>query len=84
MVVNPVELFVAYTTQLLGYLCALILRVLVIAAILMPFFGLIRHARRKPSVGEVSAAGARSGDLGIRPNRRQRWSMSKQASIVVV
>ena len=82
VIVNPVEMFVAYTTQLLGYLCALMLRVLVIAAILMPFFGLIRHARRKPSVGEVSATGACSGGLGIGPNTCQRRSVRKQASMM--
>ena len=51
---NPVEMFVVYATQLLGYLYSLMLRIFMIVVILMPFFGLIRHARREPGVGEVS------------------------------
>ena len=57
VIVSPVEMFVAYATQLLGYLLAMMLRIFVIAVILMPFFGLIRHARREPGVGDVSLIG---------------------------
>ena len=57
MIVNPVEMFVICATQLLGYLLAMMLRIFVIAVILMPFFGLIRHARREPGVGDVSLIG---------------------------
>ncbi len=56
-ILNPVELLVVYVTQLLGYLFSLLLRIFMIVVILMPFFGLIRHARNEPGVGEVSQQG---------------------------
>jgi hypothetical protein len=47
IIVNPVELFVICTSTVIGYLLSLLLRILTIAIILIPFFGLIRHARRE-------------------------------------
>ena len=54
VIVNPVEMLVIYVTEALGFLYSLMLRIFMIVVILMPFFGLIRHARREPGVGEVS------------------------------
>ena len=52
-VVNQVEMFVAHVTELLGYIFYQLMRNFVVAVILMPFIGLIQHARREPSVDEV-------------------------------
>ena len=53
VVVNQVETLLVYATELLGYLFYQLMRCFVVAAILMPFSGLVRHARREPSVHEV-------------------------------
>ena len=45
--VNPVELFVIGSSTVIGYLLSILLRIFTIAIILIPFFGLIRHARRE-------------------------------------
>ena len=37
----------------IGYLISLLLRIFLIAIILIPFFGLMHHARREDGVGDV-------------------------------
>ena len=54
VIVNPVEMFTIHASELLGYVFFQLMRTFIAAIIMMPFFSLIRHARREPSVKDVS------------------------------
>ena len=54
VIMNPVEMFLVYATELLGFAICQLLRTFIVAIILTPFLSLIRHARREPSVYDVS------------------------------
>ena len=45
--VNPVQLSMIYFSTVVAFLVSIMLRVFIIAIILVPFFGLIHHARRE-------------------------------------
>ena len=75
VIVNPLENAVIVVSIVLGFFLAMLMRSFVVAIIIRPFFGLIRHARLEDGVGEVSAVLVMSQHKGHGMGRFERERM---------